>query len=418
MATTIRVFTNGGTGSQPFGSGSGFKMIDDFSTSDLVFSPADTEANHTDPYQEIAFRKIESVYMTVGGTSGTANAARMGLWRTANIVFDYGNITLNGTAATVSSATTNTVSTINAVIADGVTYRAGTWASASLAAKRDTATGSFSSYSGNASSSTVATTYNPGNLQFGLRYYYLPNAPAAPTITSKTSNSVTIGWAAPSDPGGYAESTLRYKVKWTNASGGESIAIEETSVAATSATITGLDPGETYQFYVAAMNGVIPTGINSYISNDSSVYIDNFSSGPYSPASTATKLNGGRYDGTDWKPITYLDTKVIKLQSTAFTDGKVYPFSAEATVQVNTVNQPLDVGDVITIAGTSSPSGFNGNFAVEGVTGSSGAWVISFTQGYYNPTGSNVAATPNGTISATYYPVIKAYNGTSWITIV
>jgi hypothetical protein len=166
------------------------------------------------------------------------------------------------------------------------------------------------------------------------------------------------------------------------------------------------------------MNGVIPTGTNSYISTDSSVYIDSSSSGPFSPASTATKLNGGRYDGTDWKPITYLDTKVIKLQSTAFTDGKVYPVSADATVQVNTVSQPLDVGDVITIAGTSSPSGFNGNFAVEGVTGSSGAWVISFTQGYYNFTGSNVAATPNGTISALYYPVIKAYNGTSWITIV
>ena len=410
MATTIQVFTNGGTGLQPFSSGA-TKFIDNFSSSDLV-------ANNTDPYQGIQFYKIESVYMTVGGTSGTANAARMGIWANATTIFDYGNITLNGTAATVSSATANTVANINAVIANGVTYYAGAWGSASLAAKRDTATGSFSSYTGNSTSGTVGTTYNPGNLQFGLRYYYLPNEPAAPTITSKTPNSVTIAWAAPSDPGGYAASTLRYKVKWTNASGGSSIAIEETSVAATSATITGLDPGETYQFYVAAMNGVIPTGSNSYISSDSSVYIDNFSSGPFSPASTATQLNGGRYDGTAWKPIGYTDTKVIKLQSTAFTDGKVYPVSAEASVQVNTVNQPLDVGDVITIAGTTSPSGFNGNTTVTSVAGSSGAWIIYFDQLYYNNTGSNVAATPNGTISCTKYPNIKVYNGTSWVTFV
>jgi hypothetical protein len=418
MATTYLTFTNGGTGNQPFGSASGIKMIDNFSSTDLPYSPADTAANHTDPYQGIAFYKIGLVYMTVGGTSGTANAARMGLWKSANTIFDYANITLNGTAATVSSTTANTSVSINAVIANATTYYMGTWASASLAAKRDTATGSFSSYTGNATSATVGTTYNPGNLQFGLRYTYLPNAPAAPTITSKTSNSVTISWSAPSDPGGYAATTLRYKVKWTNASGGSLIAVEETAVNATSATITGLTPGETYQFYVAAMNDVVPTGIGSYISSDSSVYIDNTSSGPYSPASTATQLNGGRYDGTAWKPLGYTDTKVIKLPSTAFTDGKVYGVDTYATVQVNTVSQPVDVGDVITIAGTTSPSGFNGNFSVTDVTGSSGAWVIGFNQGYYNPTGSNVPATPNGTISATYYPVIKVYDGASWVTIV
>jgi hypothetical protein len=417
MATSYLTFTNGGTGNQPFSSGA-TKFIDNFSSSDLPYSPVDTAANHTDPYQGIAFYKIGLVYMTVGGTSGTANAARMGLWKSANTIYDYANITLNGVTATVSSATVNTSVTINSVIANSTTYYMGTWGSASLAAKRDTATGSFSSYTGNASSATVGTTYNPGNLQFGLRYTYLPNAPAAPTITSKTSNSVTISWSAPSDPGGYAASTLRYKVKWTSASGGSSIAIEETSVAATSATITGLDPGETYQFYVAAMNDVVPTGIGSYISSDSSVYIDNTSSGPYSPASTATQLNGGRYDGIAWKPLGYTDTKVINLPSTAFTDGKVYPVDTYASVQVNTVNQPLNIGDVITIAGTTSPSGFNGNFIVDNVTGSSGAWIIYFVSGYYNPTGSNVPATPNGTISANYYPVIKVYDGVSWVTIV
>ena len=164
MATTVQTFTNGGTTNQPFGSASGLKMIDNFSSTDLV-------AGNTDPYQGIAFYKIESVNMTVGGTSGTTNAARMGLWKSAGVVFDYASVTLNGTAATISSATASVTATINAVIAGSTTYYAGTWASASLASKRDTATGSFSSYSGNATSTTVATTYNPGNLRFVLKYY-------------------------------------------------------------------------------------------------------------------------------------------------------------------------------------------------------------------------------------------------------
>jgi hypothetical protein len=415
MATTIQVFTNGGTGNQPFGSASGIKMIDNFSSTDLV-------ANNTDPYQGIQFYKIESVYMTVGGTSGTANAARMGLWRAPNTIFDYGNITLNGTTASVSSATVNTVATINAVIADGLTYYAGTWASASLAAKRDTATGAFSSYSGNSSSNTVATTYNPGNLQYGLRYYYLPNAPTGVTIVSKTSTSVTISWTAPTDPGGYLASTLRYKVKWTNASGSTSSqAIQETAVAATSATVTGLVPGETYQFYVAAMNGVIPTGAGSYTSTDASVYIDANSSGPFSTASAATQLNGGVYDGTAWKPIYYgaggtRTITVNKLTSTAFTNGIVYSLDSYASVQINTVAQPVFIGDSITIAGT-TPVGVNGTYSVDTVSGSSGAWVVYFFSNYFNSSGSNLSIT-NGTISSKAYPHIKAYNGTSWVTIV
>jgi len=417
MATTVQTFTNGGTTNQPFGSASGLKMIDNFSSADLV-------AGNTDPYQGIAFYKIESVNMTVGGTSGTTNAARMGLWKSAGVLFDITTVTLNGVTASVSSATASVTGTINAVIAGGTTYYAGTWASASLASKRDTATGSFSSYSGSNTSTTVATTYNPGNLRFVLKYYYLPDAPAAPTITSKTSTSVTIGWSAPSDPGGYAATTLRYKVKWTSASGGSSIAVAETAVNATSATITGLVPGETYQFYVAAMNAVIPTGAGSYTSTDGSVYIDANSSGPYSPASTATKLNGGIWDGTTWRPIYYAaggsrTIRVTRMPATAFTNGKVYGLDSFASVQVNTVAQPVFVGDTVTITGTSSPAGFNGTWGVDSVGGSSGAWTIYFYQNYFNPNVSDLNTTPTtGTVSSTAFPRIKAYNGTSWVTLV
>ena len=420
MATSSLTFTNGGTSNQPFGTFSGVKVIDNFSSTDLPYSPVDTAANHTDPYQGIAFYKIGLVYMTVGGTSGTANAARMGLWKSANTVFDYAAFTLNGTAATVSSATTNANVTVNAVIANATTYYMGTWATASLAAKRDTATGSFSMYSGNTISTTVATTYNPGNLQFGIRYTYLPNAPTGVTIVSKTSTSVTISWTAPSDPGGYAASTLRYKVQWTSASGfTNSQAISETAAGATSATVTGLTPGETYQFYVAAMNDVIPTGVNSYTSLDSSIYIDSYSSGPFSTASTATQLPGGIYDGTAWKPLKYQKIRVFKLKPTTFTNGVVYAFTNMASLDITSATQPVVPGDIITVSGVGTPSGFNGTFTVYSVSNFSSTWTVNFYSNYYNSSSSDLNTSPtSGTVYAANYANLKVYNGSSWVTII
>ena len=417
MATSVLTFTNGGTGNQPFGTYSGVKMIDNFSSADLPFSNvSDTVAMHTDPWQSIAFYKIESVYMTVGGTSGTTNAARTGLWANATTIYDYAQTTLNGVAATVSSATANTVGTINAVIANSVTYYAGTWASASLAAKRDTATGSFSMYSGNSTSGTVATTYNPGNLQFGLKYYYLPTAPQSFTATANTSSSVDLSWTAPLDPGGYLASTLRYKIKWTALNSGVTGSVSETAANTLSYTVTGLVPGETYTFTVAAMNGVIPSGVNFYTSGDSSVYIDSSSSGPVA-TSAAVQLKGGVWNGSAWKPM----TRAVKFFQSplAFTSGNVASFSSQGTVTVNTSVQPFAIGDTVIISGTTGLSGFNGTWYVNNIGGTTNAWTVSFTQGYFNSTSSPVTLSTQGTIAGFHPATIKQYNtsNATWTTI-
>jgi hypothetical protein len=415
MATSYLTFTNGGTGSQPFGSASGIKMIDNFSSTDLPYSPVSNAAVHTDPYQNIAFYKIGLVYMTVGGTSGTTNAARMGLWSNATTIFDYANITLNGTAATVSSATANTSVSVNAVIANSTTYYMGTWASASLAAKRDTATGSFSSYTGNASSGTVGTTYNPGNLQFGMRYTYLPTAPQSFTATANTSSSVDLSWTAPSDPGGYLASTLRYKIKWTASNSGKTGSVEETAANTLSYTVTGLVPGETYTFTVAAMNDVVPTTGNSYSSTDGSVFIDWYSSGPVATASV--QLKGGVWNGSVWKPY----TRVVRFfqPPISFTSGNVSTFSSQATLTVNTATQPFAVGHTVVIANTTGLSGFNGTWLVFGVGGSANAWTVSFTQGYFNASPTVANLTTQGTITGYYPTVLKQYNASnvSWTDI-
>lgn len=405
MGTSVNTFTNSTGTLQPFIGSGGGKFIDNFSSSDLV-------AGYTDPYSGIAFRKIESVQMTLGGT-GTGT---IGIWKSAGVRFDTTTTTLNGVTATVSSAQTSELGTINAIIASGVTYYAGAHGSTSLAAERDSNTGSFSSYSGSSNvSTTVSTTYNPGNLAFVLKYYYLPNAPTSITVTSKTPTTATISWTASSDPGGYAASTLRYKIKWTNASGGsDDYALVESAAGVTSATITGLTPGETYQFSVAAMNAVVPTTGNSYTSLDSSVYIDVYSSGPWSTASAAAQLPGGIYDGFVWKPLNR--TKIKSLDATAFVSGSVAPLSTTATVGIQTATNPFIVGDYIEIAGTTGLSGFNGFWIVSSVGGSANNWTVSFSQGYFNSNPSNEATlTTQGTATG-YKPVtIKAYN-TSWQT--
>jgi hypothetical protein len=402
MGTSVNTFTNSTGTLQPFIGSGGGKFIDNFSSSDLV-------SGYTDPYQGIAFRKINTIQMDLGGT-GTGT---MGIWASAGVRFDTATTTLNGVTATVSSAQTSETVTIDAVIASGVTYYAGAHGSTSLCAERDNATGSFSSYSGSSTTSTtVSTTYNPGNLAFVLKYYYLPNAPTAVTVTSKTSTSATISWTASSDPGGYATNTLRYKIKWTNASGGlNDYALIESAANASSATITGLVPGETYQFQVAAMNGIIPATGSSYSSLDDSVYIDEYSSGPWSTASTASQLPGGIYNGSVWKRLN--TTKVKSVNATAFVSGSVGTLSNLAEITLQTATNPFIVGDYIEIAGTTGLSGFNGFWTVSSVGGSANNWQVYFTQGYFNSNPSvDATLTTQGTATG-YKPVtIKAYNGT------
>lgn len=412
MGTTINTFTNASGANQPFIGSGGGKMIDNFSTN------SDFVAGNTDPYTALKLFKINTIQMTVGGTSGATNAARIGIWRLPNTVFDYSAFTLNGVTATVNSATATANVVVDCIVASGTTYYAGAWGNTSICARRDTNTGSFSGYSGGTTSTTVSATYNPGNLNFILRYYYLPNAPTGVTVTSKTSTSATISWTASSDPGGVAASTLRYKVKWTNASGGsDNFALIESAAGATSATISGLTPGETYQFYVAAMNTIIPTTGNSYSSDDGTVYVDTYSSGPWSTASAATTLPGGRYDGTAWKPFT--SARRLQFPSTSFTNGQVAPLSSTATIYFTSSTQPnIAVGNRIVISGTAGLAGFDGTWTVTSIGGTTNNWSVSFNQGYFNSSPTTPAFLTTQGTATTYAPAtIRVYNSSNtWST--
>lgn len=415
----LSTFTNGGTGLQPFGSASGIKMIDNFSSADLTSGP-------TDPNTGVQLYLVYQVKMYMGGTSGSTGAARLGLWNSATSYYQVANQTINGVAATVSSATALETATLNAVIQSGKTYYAGGWASASLASKRDNATGSFSSYSGNGTSGTVATTYNPGNLYFQILYYYLPSAPGTPTVTSYTSSTATISWTAPSNDGGTAVSG--YKVQystdatnWTTYTEGSYSATPSTSI-----TITGLTPGQTYYFRVAAKNAVIPgygtasigngtsivadtaggftSGYTSYSDSSGSWIYDSYSSGAFSSASASVKLYGGVYSAGSWNPVKNVTYRAAT--NMAITSASIITGNPTVTVTVGSTSA-LKSGDSITITGGAA-TWFNGTWTISSI--------LSSTQFTYTSTSFTTTASSSGTISiANRNATVKVWNGISWV---
>jgi hypothetical protein len=81
---------------------------------------------------------------------------------------------------------------------------------------------------------------------FDLRAASVPAAPGAPT-TSATSEAVTVSWAAP-DNGGSPITGYRVYQE------GVSDPVATTAAAVTSATVTGIWPGDTKRFSVSAVN--------------------------------------------------------------------------------------------------------------------------------------------------------------------
>jgi hypothetical protein len=411
----VTTYTHGGTGSQPFGSnGSGIKMIDGFATSAFASS------GPTDPYTGVQLYLVNQMVMVVGGTAASAS---MGLWNSAGVQYQYVTQTINNVAASVSSTTATETATLNAVIQSGKTYYAGIWASASLATKRDTATGSFSSYTGSRTSTTVGTTYNPGNLYFQIKYYQLPNAPTSLTVTGTTGTTASLSWTAPTvntQDGGTP--ITAYKIQYSTNGGSSWITYSEGTygVTTTTATLTGLTPGQTYQFRVAAKNGVVPGygfngtgGMGSTYSDASATWTyDGYSSGPYSTATSSVQLPGGMWSGViGWVPIS---AKVCIYPKTVKTGvaWTASPFSSPITITLG-AGHGLLTGDLVNMYSVTGWTGISStNLAVIGA--SSTTIDLDIT---------NNSSSSSGTFNATivgYRPAhVKRNNGvTGWDTII
>ena len=105
-----------------------------------------------------------------------------------------------------------------------------------------------------------------GSLVFSVTYDTLPIAPGTPTASS-TGTSATITWTAPADNGGQAVSGYRIQRSTDNIN--FSTLVADTGTTTLTYTNTGLTPGTTYYYRVAAINAVAVAAGSDY-------------SGPYS----------------------------------------------------------------------------------------------------------------------------------------
>ena len=77
----------------------------------------------------------------------------------------------------------------------------------------------------------------------------LPGKAGAPTLTSRTADSITVGWNAPADGGAPASYRVRYSTDAAITDDDPSVAVTETG-----ATISGLEAGTDYWIDVIAVN--------------------------------------------------------------------------------------------------------------------------------------------------------------------
>lgn len=92
-----------------------------------------------------------------------------------------------------------------------------------------------------------------------ITWKHIPNEPTNFVYTSRTNSSVTLSWTAPSDDGGSNVNNYRvlYKVRNTATdTTASSWSVKVIGSTATTTTVTGLLSNNTYDFRVAAMNGV------------------------------------------------------------------------------------------------------------------------------------------------------------------
>ena len=103
----------------------------------------------------------------------------------------------------------------------------------------------------------------PGPIRADIWWETVPSAPGTPSLSSRTSTSITIAWTAPGDNGGTAING--YRVLYKRAV--DSTWISTGKFTGTSRTISGLTANTSYNFMVAATNAASDSHNSDYSSN-------------------------------------------------------------------------------------------------------------------------------------------------------
>jgi hypothetical protein len=129
-------------------------------------------------------------------------------------------------------------------------------------------------------------TLSNGSLVFEVVFDTLPIAPGTPTASS-TGTSATITWTAPTDNGGQAVSSYRIQRSTDNIN--FSTIVASTGNTLLTYTDSGLTPGTTYHYRVAAINSVAVAHGSDY-SGPYSASVEITPAFPASPGNAASLL--------------------------------------------------------------------------------------------------------------------------------
>lgn len=236
----------------------------------------------------------------------------------------------------------------------------------------------------------------------------IASAPGTPTSSNTGFTSTTLTWTQPTDDGtaitaAWTDSNcngwrINYRVTGTSAwipySATGKVTATYNGTSSYSYTVTGLEPGTSYDFQVAALTDTTDAHNTDYSSITAVVGVRS--------GTVTVKTLGGIWNGGTWMPI---NNATYRAATNLAVSGSITSGNPTVTCTVASTSA-LKTGDVITISGGAS-TWFNGTWTIT---------VTSATQFTYVSGSVTTTATSSGTLNATRNATIKVYNGSSWVT--
>ncbi|MDA7961996.1 MAG: YDG domain-containing protein [Gammaproteobacteria bacterium] len=166
---------------------------------------------------------------------------------TVTVAAGIATVTVTATAADAAAATLQLVRTVSGTAGAAQTLTGGSASSAQALIRGDT---------------TLAVTVTAGDSSTTKTYTVVltrpngpPGAPNAPTVSAgSAAGTLAVSWSAPTDTGGSA--ITGYAIRQGEEAASPTWSDVTHSGTATTATITGLDSGKTYEVQIAAINAL------------------------------------------------------------------------------------------------------------------------------------------------------------------
>jgi hypothetical protein len=265
----------------------------------------------------------------------------------------------------------------------------------------------FSGVEANTSFSANQGTPFPSYAIMGtVTYIMAPSAPGTPSLSSTSTSSISFSYSAPSDNGGSA--VTGYVVEYKPASSSTWISLSSTS--STSATVSGLNSGTSYNFRVTATNAA--TEVFENTSKPSGELTA--STQAAAPNWTDNTLAGFSFNIPYSDSVSASNANIYSISSGSLPSG--ISLSSSGSVTGTPTEAQEDYSFTIRATNTSNSLFISQSFS--GTVGGSDQPIKVYTGTSYP---GNVDGWVNGTVlvydgSNWVIPIIKVYNGVSWVT--